>query len=118
MIRRIATRAAAVPAVMAVAAAAALTVTTAPSAYAVGENSKCTHNWANFRATAGKNAWNFRSGPSTGYRSLGYLYRGDKLTVMCSRGSWDYAQIISSKAGIRKGTKGWVRDDGLVNLAG
>ncbi|MFF9870459.1 SH3 domain-containing protein [Streptomyces sp. NPDC013953] len=117
MIRRIAPRAAAGPAAMAV-AAAALTATTAPAAHAVGENSQCTHNWPDFTATAGKNAWNFRSGPSPGYRSLGYLYRGDKLTVMCSRGSWDCARIISSKSGIRKGTKGWVRSDGLINLAG
>ncbi|MFE1782132.1 SH3 domain-containing protein [Streptomyces sp. NPDC059506] len=102
---------------MTVAAAAALTVTIVPAAHAVGENSQCTHNWPNFSATAG-NAWNFRSGPSTGYRSLGYLYRGDKFTVMCSKGSWDYAQIVSSKSGIRKGTKGWVRSDGLINLAG
>ncbi|MER5615926.1 SH3 domain-containing protein [Streptomyces sp. NPDC002215] len=118
MIRRISTRAAIVPAVMAVAAAAALTATTAPAAYAVGENSQCTHNWSNYGATVSKNAWNYRSGPSTGYKSLGYLYRGDKLTVMCSKGSWDYAKITSSKSGIRKGTQGWVRSDGLVNLAG
>lgn len=118
MIRRTATRAVVVPAVMAVAAAAALTVTTAPAAHAVGENSQCTQNWSNFGATVGKNAWNYRSGPATGYKSLGYLYRGDKLTVMCSRGSWDYAKITSSTSGIRKGTKGWVRSDGLINLAG
>lgn len=119
MIRRLAIRSAAVPAVMAVAAAAALTVTTAPAAHAVGENSQCTHNWSNFGATVGKNAWNYRSGPSTGYKSLGFLYRGDKLTVLCSKGSWDYAQLSSrSKTGIAKGTKGWVRDDGLIHLAG
>lgn len=118
MIRRIATRAAVLPAVMAVAAAAALTVTTAPAAHAVGENSQCTRDWSNYSATVGKNAWNYRSGPSTGYKSLGYLYRGDKLTVMCSKGSWNYAKIISSKSGIRKGTKGWVHSDGLINLAG
>lgn len=119
MIRRIATRSAIVPAVMAVAAAAALTVTTAPAAHAVGENSKCTVNWSNFSAKVGKNAWNLRTGPSTGYASRGYLYRGDRLTVLCSRGNWDYSQLTQrSKSGIPKGTRGWVRDDGLVNLAG
>ncbi|MFI6278063.1 SH3 domain-containing protein [Streptomyces sp. NPDC050988] len=119
MIRRIATRSAIVPAVMAVAAAAALTVTTAPAAHAVGENAKCTVNWSNFRATVGKNAWNLRTGPSTGYSSRGYLYRGDKLTVLCSRGNWDYSQLTQrSKSGISKGTRGWVRADGLVSLAG
>ncbi|MFJ5817342.1 SH3 domain-containing protein [Streptomyces sp. NPDC093108] len=119
MIRRIATRTAVVPAVMALAAAAGLTVTTAPAAYAAGENRQCSRDWEpDFSATVGKNAWNYRSGPSTGYKSLGYLYRGDKLKVFCSKGSWDYAQITTSKAGIRKGTKGWVRADGLINLAG
>lgn len=118
MIRRVMTRAAVIPAALAVAAAAALTVTTAPAAHAVGESSQCTHNWPDYSAKAGKNAFNFRSGPSTGHTSLGYLYRGDRLTVMCSKGTWDYAKITSSKAGIRKGTKGWVRSDGLVNLAG
>ncbi|MFE8941135.1 SH3 domain-containing protein [Streptomyces sp. NPDC007872] len=114
MIRRLTTRAALVPAVMAVAATAALTLTTAPAAHAAGENSLCTTNWPNFDSTSKRNAWNFRSGPSTGYKSLGYLYRGDRLTVMCSRGEWDYAQITTSKAGIRKGTKGWVHGDALL----
>ncbi|MGW6144413.1 SH3 domain-containing protein [Streptomyces sp. NPDC055140] len=119
MIRRIATRAAALPAVMALAAAAVLTVSAAPAAQAVGENSKCTVNWSNFGATVGKNGWNLRTGPATGYASLGYLYRGDKLTVLCSRGNWDYSQLTQrSKSGIRKDTRGWVRDDGLVGLAG
>ncbi|MFB6984605.1 SH3 domain-containing protein [Streptomyces sp. NPDC056297] len=118
MIRRIAIRTAAVPAALAVAAAAALTVTTAPAAHAVGENSQCTHNWSNFGATVSKNAWNYRSGPSTGYKSLGYLYRGDKLKVLCGRGNWDYAQLTQrSKSGIAKGVKGWVRNDGLLRLA-
>lgn len=119
MIRLRTLRSAAVPAVLAMAAAAAVTVTAAPAAHAVGENSKCTVNWSNFRATVGKNAWNLRTGPSTAYASRGYLYRGDRLTVLCGRGSWDYAQLSSrSRSGIAKGTKGWVRSDGLVSLAG
>jgi uncharacterized protein YgiM (DUF1202 family) len=119
MIRRIATRSAVVPAVLAVAAAASLTVTSAPAAHAAGENRQCSVNWSpNFRATVGKNAWNLRSGPSTGYKSKGYLYRGDRLKVFCSKGDWHYSQLTArSKSGIAKFTKGWVHNDGLLNLA-
>ncbi|GKQ33575.1 SH3 domain-containing protein [Streptomyces sp. A012304] len=118
MIRQLALRSVA-PAALALAAAATLTVTTAPAAHAVGEHSKCTVNWSNFGATVAKNGWNLRTGPSTAYASRGYLYRGDKLTVLCSRGVWDYSQLTQrSKSGIPKGTKGWVRDDGLYQLAG
>ncbi|MFI1701413.1 SH3 domain-containing protein [Streptomyces bobili] len=106
-------------AALALAAAAALTVVTAPAAHAVGENAKCSVNWRNFNAKVGKNAWNLRTGPSTAYSSRGYLYRADKLKVLCSKGSWDYSQLTQrSKSGIPKGTRGWVREDGLVNLAG
>ncbi|MEU5476875.1 SH3 domain-containing protein [Streptomyces mirabilis] len=118
MIRNLALRSVA-PAALALAAAATLTVTSAPAAHAVGESSKCTVNWSNFGATVAKNGWNYRTGPSTAYASRGYLYRGDKLTVLCSRGSWDYSQLTKrSKSGIPKGTKGWVRDDGLYQLGG
>jgi len=109
----------AIPAALALAAAAALTVTTAPAAHAVGESSKCTTNWTNYTATVGKNSWNLRTGPSTAFVSAGYLYRGDRLTVLCSRGVWDYSQLSQrSKSGIPKATRDWVRDDGLVALAG
>ncbi|MGW0875325.1 SH3 domain-containing protein [Streptomyces sp. NPDC002740] len=118
MIRNLALRSAA-PAALALAAAAALTVTTAPAAHALGETSKCTVNWSNFGATVSKNGWNYRTGPGTTYASRGHLYRGDKLTVLCSRGNWDYSQLTHrSKSGIAKGTKGWVRDDGLYQLGG
>jgi uncharacterized protein YgiM (DUF1202 family) len=118
MIRRLAVRSVG-PAVLAMAAAATLTVTTAPAAHAAGEHSKCTVNWSNFSATVGKNGWNYRTGPSTGYASRGHLYRGDKVTVLCSRGSWDYAQLPQrSKSGIPKGTRGWVHEDGLLSLGG
>lgn len=103
---------------LALSVTAGLTVTAAPAAHAVGENSKCSVNWANFDAKVGKNGWNLRTGPSTAYSSRGYLYRADKLKVLCSRGSWDYSQLTQrSKSGISKGTRGWVREDGLVNLA-
>jgi uncharacterized protein YgiM (DUF1202 family) len=94
-------------------------VTAAPAAHAVGESSKCTVNWSNYQATVAKNGWNFRTGPSTAYASKGYLYRGDKVTVLCSRGNWDYTALPKrSKSGIAKGTRGWVRSDGLYQLAG
>ncbi|MFI0813506.1 SH3 domain-containing protein [Streptomyces echinatus] len=118
MIRRITTRTAA-PAILAMAAAATLTVTTAPAAHAVGESSKCSINFSNFGGTVGKNGWNYRTGPSTGYSSRGYLYRGDKLTVLCSHNTWVYTQLSRrSASGLPKGTKGWVRQDGLRELAG
>ncbi|MGW3930362.1 SH3 domain-containing protein [Streptomyces microflavus] len=121
MIRRIATRSAIIPAVLAVAAAAALTVTTAPAAHAVGENKLCTVNWSHGEGgTVSKNGWNLRTGPSsTGYVSRGLLYRGDTVNILCSRGNWDYTQLSKrSKSGIPKGTRGWVRSDGLLQLAG
>ncbi|MFD4574732.1 SH3 domain-containing protein [Streptomyces sp. NPDC058417] len=107
------------PAALALAAAAALTVAITPAAHAVGEHGKCTVNWSNYGATVAKNGWNLRTGPSTAYASRGYLYRGDRLTVLCSSSAWDYSQLTQrSKSGIPKGTKGWVRDDGLYQLAG
>ncbi|MFF4205751.1 SH3 domain-containing protein [Streptomyces sp. NPDC001668] len=117
MIRHLAARSAA-PAVL-VLAAAALSVSVAPAAHAVGENSQCTVNWPNYGATVAKNAWNFRTGPGTTFKSRGFLYRNDKLKVLCSSGSWNYSQLTqTSRSGIPKGTKAWVRNDGLVNLAG
>ncbi|MEV5282655.1 SH3 domain-containing protein [Streptomyces sp. NPDC006692] len=118
MIRRITTRAVA-PAFLAMAAAAALTVTTAPAAHAVGENKQCTVNWSNAAGKVKNNGWNLRTGPSTGYTSRGYLYNGDRLNILCSRGSWDYTELSArSKSGLPKGTRGWVRSDGLYGLAG
>ncbi len=41
------------------------------------------------------------------------------MTVLCSRGNWDYTALSKrSKSGIPKGTRGWVRSDGLYQLAG
>ncbi|MFI5689110.1 SH3 domain-containing protein [Streptomyces sp. NPDC051636] len=118
MIRRLALRSV-TSAALAMAAAAAVTVTTAPAAHALGENSKCTVNFRNFGGTVGKNGWHYRSGPGTGYASRGLLYRGDKLTVLCSRNDWVYTQLSRrSVSGLPKGAKGWVRQDGLLELAG
>ncbi|MFE0135418.1 SH3 domain-containing protein [Streptomyces sp. NPDC059037] len=106
-------------AALALAAAAALTVTTAPAAHAVGENSKCTVNWSNAAGKVKANGWNLRTGPSTGYSSRGYLYNGDRLNILCSRGNWDYTSLSAkSKSGLAKGTRGWVHSDGLYQLGG
>jgi hypothetical protein len=118
MIRRITARAVA-PAILAMAAAATLTVATAPAAHAVGENKRCTINWSNAAGRVKNNGWNLRTGPSTGYTSRGYLYNGDRLTLLCSRGSWEYTELRArSRSGLAKGTRGWVRSDGLYALAG
>ncbi|MGW0920709.1 hypothetical protein ACWD3J_17040 [Streptomyces sp. NPDC002755] len=52
-------------AMLALSVTAGLTVTTAPAAHAVGEHSKCTVNWSNYRAIVAKNGWNYRTGPGT-----------------------------------------------------
>ncbi|MEE1736449.1 SH3 domain-containing protein [Streptomyces sp. BE147] len=106
-------------AMLALSVTAGLAVTAAPAAHAVGESSKCTVNWSNASGTVKKNAWNMRTGPSTGYASRGYLYNGDRLNILCSRGDWDYTALSArSKSGMAKGTRGWVRSDGLYGLAG
>ncbi|PKW12498.1 hypothetical protein SAMN05428944_0226 [Streptomyces sp. 1222.5] len=117
MMRRLALRSA-VPVTLAVAAATAMTVTTAPAAHAVGESRTCSINFRDFPATAGKNGWRDRTGPSTRYTSRGLLHRGDKVTVMCSHNNWVYTKLTRrSASGLPKGTKGWVRQDGLLGLA-
>ncbi|MER7688266.1 SH3 domain-containing protein (plasmid) [Streptomyces sp. NBC_01456] len=106
-------------AALALSVTAGLAVTTAPAAHAVGENSKCTVNWSNAAGKVKANGWNLRTGPSTGYSSRGYLYNGDRLNILCSRGTWDYTELSArSKSGLPKGARGWVRSDGLYQLAG
>ncbi|MCX4682127.1 SH3 domain-containing protein [Streptomyces sp. NBC_01433] len=107
-------------AAIALSATAGLAVVTAPAAHAVGENSKCTVNWSHGEAgTVSKNGWNLRTGPTTGYVSRGVLYRGDTVKLLCSRGNWDYTELSKrSKSGMAKGTRGWVRSDGLYQLGG
>ncbi|WP_327357716.1 SH3 domain-containing protein [Streptomyces sp. NBC_01304] len=112
------------PARLATTATLALSVTagvvaTAPAAHAVGEHSKCTVNWSNGESsTVRKNGWNLRSGPGTGYTSRGYLFRGDPVKLLCSRGSWEYVQLSkTSKSGLPPGTRGWAHRSGLGGLA-
>ncbi|MFC8125421.1 SH3 domain-containing protein [Streptomyces sp. NPDC057302] len=98
---------------LALSVTAGLAVTTAPAAHAVGEHSKCTVNWSNASGKVKKNVWNLRSGPSSGYASRGYLYNGDRLNILCSRGKWDYTSLSA-----KSNTRGWVRSDGLYQLGG
>ncbi|MDT0616283.1 MULTISPECIES: SH3 domain-containing protein [Streptomyces] len=107
-------------AALALAVTGGLAVTAAPAAHAVGEHSKCTVNWSHGETgTVSKNGWNLRTGPSTGYASRGLLYRGDTVKLLCSRGNWDYTELSKrSKSGLSKGTRGWVRSDGLYQLGG
>ncbi|HWU09635.1 MAG TPA: SH3 domain-containing protein [Streptomyces sp.] len=106
-------------AMLALSVTAGVAVTTAPAAHAVGENKQCTVNWSNGAGKVKNNGWNLRTGPSTGYTSRGYLYNGDRLSILCSRGSWDYTEFSArSKSGLPKGIRGWVRSDGLYGLAG
>ncbi|WP_326770701.1 SH3 domain-containing protein (plasmid) [Streptomyces sp. NBC_01591] len=86
----------------------------APSAAAVGGNSKCT---ADFSGKVSASSTNLRSGPATPYSSYGLLSTGTKVTVICYRQTsvtvqpWLYLKVTS---GAHSGTYGWVRDD-LVN---
>jgi hypothetical protein len=110
-----------ISATAALSATAGLTLISAPPAHAVGEHSKCTVNWTRGeKGTVSKNGWNLRTGPSsTGYASRGLLYREDTVTLLCSRGTWDYTELAKrTKSGLPKGTRGWVRSDGLYQLGG
>ncbi|WP_434598535.1 SH3 domain-containing protein [Streptomyces sp. A5-4] len=105
---------------LALSVTAGLAVATAPAAHAVGEHSNCTVNWTHGETgKVKKNGWNMRGGPGTGYTSRGSLYNGDRLKLLCSRGNWYYTQLSArSKSGLVKGTRGWVRSDGLYQLGG
>ncbi|MET9122240.1 SH3 domain-containing protein [Streptomyces sp. NPDC004528] len=49
---------------------------------------------------------NLRTGPSTGYTSLGILARGVRVTEYCNRSNkWSYIKVNS---GANKGRWGWM----------
>jgi hypothetical protein len=59
--------------------------------------------------TVMKNAVNFRTGPATSYRSIGYLYKWDYGTKVAGKGSWVKLRLSErSKSGLKKGTTAWV----------
>jgi len=99
---------------VAVVSAAVLTsggavLATAPTAAAASIPSACQYQWNtphNARTTAGVN---LRTGPSTGYTSLGILTKGTTFTHYClayPRGTnWAWGKVTS---GVNKSKTGWV----------
>ncbi|MCX5278121.1 MULTISPECIES: SH3 domain-containing protein [Streptomyces] len=75
-----------------------------PAAAAVG-SSACTQNMADYNGWASTTI-NLRSGPGTGYTSLGLLRTDTSLRVYCWKGdSWAYTKVMS---GANAGRTGWV----------
>ncbi|MFG2210564.1 hypothetical protein [Streptomyces sp. NPDC048638] len=66
------------------------------------------------------NGINFRTGPSTSYKSKGLVYDKDQLGLYCKSGSWYKAKLKKrSKGGLPAGTYGWIRQDMIkFHLAG
>ncbi|EGX58459.1 MULTISPECIES: SH3 domain-containing protein [Streptomyces] len=90
----------------------------APTASAA-TSSTCTYNIADHNAQVDGAGVNYRTGPSTSYRSKGFLYTGDDLRVYCGKGNWYYTKLTHrSKSGLASGTYGWIRSDMLLSLAG
>ncbi|MGW7362948.1 SH3 domain-containing protein [Streptomyces sp. NPDC054841] len=74
----------------------------ASPASAVGS---CTKEMADYTGWASTTV-NLRSGPGTGYASLGLLQEDTKLTVRCWRSNtWAYVQV---RSGANAGKYGWV----------
>ncbi|WP_432156101.1 hypothetical protein [Streptomyces sp. bgisy153] len=90
----------------------------APAASAA-TSSACSYNLTDFDARVDGNGVNYRTGPSTGYKSKGFLFTNDRLRVYCGKGNWYYTKLTHrSKSGMAAGTYGWVRSDMLLLLAG
>ncbi|MEV6676266.1 SH3 domain-containing protein [Streptomyces erythrochromogenes] len=55
------------------------------------------------------NGVNFRTGPGTGYRSIGLLYYPDSGTRVSETGSWVKLRLrYKSRTGLPAGTTAWV----------
>ncbi|PCG82288.1 hypothetical protein CIB93_30735 [Streptomyces sp. WZ.A104] len=81
-----------------------VTAMSSPAAAAVGAGS-CTRNMADYTAWTDTTV-HLRSGPSTGYTSLGLLSTDTKVTVMCWRSTtWAYVKV---RSGANVGKTGWV----------
>ncbi|WP_037818539.1 SH3 domain-containing protein [Streptomyces sp. NRRL S-146] len=77
-----------------------------PAAAAVG-SSACTYNMADYNGWASTTI-NLRTGPGTGYTSLGLLSKDTSLRVYCWKGTssaWAYTKVMS---GANAGRTGWV----------
>ncbi|KNE83351.1 SH3 domain-containing protein [Streptomyces xinghaiensis] len=105
---RIASRAVAV-ASAALLAAGGATLTAAPSAAAVSIPSKCQYQWYNPHKAKTTTSVHLRTGPSTGYTSLGILSKGTKFTHYCvaypNGSNWAWGKVTS---GANAGKTGWV----------
>lgn len=90
--------------VMAVAASSMLGLSLAAAAPANAvTRSACTHRVKlDTRVTA---TVNFRTGPGTGYTSLGLLNKGQGVYWACYKGNWGY---LKPYYGAHKGQWGWV----------
>ncbi|MFI5867119.1 SH3 domain-containing protein [Streptomyces sp. NPDC051546] len=59
---------------------------------------------------------NYRTGPSTAYKSKGMLYKKDSLNIYCEKNGWYYTKLrTKSASGLKAGTAGWIRKD-MVKL--
>lgn len=91
-------------AMLALSVVAGVSVTTAPAASAAEMPCK-----PRVYYKINTNAVNFRTGPSTNYRSKGLLYKGDWGKKVGTSGSWIKLQLgQKSRTGLAKGTTGWV----------
>ncbi|MET9880820.1 SH3 domain-containing protein [Actinacidiphila glaucinigra] len=87
-------------------------VALAPTASAVG-SSACTYNPTDMTFKVNANGLNLRTGPSTGYTSVGLLYKADgyifKVQCYAAKNQWSYGYLTKkSKSGLAKGRTGWV----------
>ncbi|MGW3361212.1 SH3 domain-containing protein [Streptomyces bungoensis] len=80
-----------------------LSLAAAAPASAVTGSTACTHQVRlDTRVTA---TVNFRTGPGTGYTSLGLLPKGQGVYWACYKGNWGY---LKPYYGAHKGQWGWV----------
>ncbi|WP_235192948.1 SH3 domain-containing protein [Streptomyces viridochromogenes] len=80
-------------------------VLTAPTASAASLPREC--NLILTQTKDVSDAVHLRSGPGTGYTSLGILYNGAGFTEYCTKDyKWSYGKVTS---GANKGKKGWVK---------
>ncbi|WP_327359597.1 SH3 domain-containing protein [Streptomyces sp. NBC_01304] len=98
-----------------IAMGAATALASAPSALAAGTSAPAAAPVALAKANSCphwsvmKSAVNFRTGPGTQYRSIGYLYRGDWGRKVGAKGSWIKLKLEErSKTGLKRGTTAWV----------
>ncbi|MGY3056123.1 uncharacterized protein YraI [Streptomyces sp. TE3672] len=89
--------------------AGGVSIAAAPTAAAVTIPSACQYQWNNPHNAKATTSVNLRTGPSTGYTSLGILSKGTGFTHYCIGGpsntNWAWGKVTS---GANKGRTGWV----------